>query len=121
MYKPGYAYYIKDSFFEKVQDNKLMANKENGNFRPTYYCMKDESTQLLWVVPMSSRIEKYQSIYDKQIEKYGKCNTIVIGEFGGKNRPFYYKTCFQLLSPILTIYIRLMVIQYLFIQLCRKI
>ena len=37
IYSEGYVYHIKDSYFNKVNDNKLMANKENGNFRPTYY------------------------------------------------------------------------------------
>ena len=57
-----------------------MQNKENGNYRPTFYCMRDEKTSLLWLVPLSSRVEKFQAIYDKQIEKYGNCLTIVIGD-----------------------------------------
>ena len=36
-----------------------------------FYCMRDEKTSLLWLVPLSSRVEKFQAIYDKQIEKYG--------------------------------------------------
>ncbi len=36
-----------------------MQNKENGNYRPTFYCMRDEKTSLLWLVPLSSRIEKF--------------------------------------------------------------
>ena len=47
-----------------------MQNKENDNYRPTFYCMRDEKTSLLWLVPLSSRVEKFQAIYDKQIEKY---------------------------------------------------
>ena len=43
--------------------------------------MRNEKTSLLWLVPLSSRIEKFQSIYDKQIEKYGNCLTIVMGEY----------------------------------------
>ena len=27
----GFFYHIKDAFFEEVQDNSLMANKEDGN------------------------------------------------------------------------------------------
>ncbi len=29
-----------------------------------------EKTSLLWLVPLSSRVEKFQPIYNKQIEKY---------------------------------------------------
>lgn len=41
--KEGYAYHIKDSYFDRMQDDKLMKNKEAGNYRPTLYCMKDLS------------------------------------------------------------------------------
>lgn len=51
----GYVYHINDSYFEKVQDDKLMQNKENGTYRPTFFCMRDEKTSLLWMVPMSTR------------------------------------------------------------------
>lgn len=47
-----------------------MQNKENGSYRPTFYYMRDEKTFLLWLVPLSSRVEKFQAVYDKQIEKY---------------------------------------------------
>ena len=70
------AILIKDSYFNKVNDNKLMANKENGNFRPTYYCFKDTQTSLLWVVPMSSKYKKYEKIFNNKVQKYGKCDTI---------------------------------------------
>ena len=33
IYQEGYVYHIKDEYFEKVQDNKLMKNKENGTYR----------------------------------------------------------------------------------------
>ena len=52
----GYVYHINDGYFEKVQDDKLMQNKENGTYRPTFFCMRDEKTSLLWMVPMSIRI-----------------------------------------------------------------
>lgn len=50
LYKEGYVYHIKDEYFEKVNDNMLMQNKENGTYRPTFYCLKDEKTSLseLW-------------------------------------------------------------------------
>ncbi len=69
-YQEGYVYHIKDEYFIKANDLNLMQNKENGNYRPTFYCMRDEKTALLWLVPLSSRIEKFQANYDKQIEKY---------------------------------------------------
>ena len=32
----GYSYHIKDEFFERMNDNKLMANKENSHYRPHF-------------------------------------------------------------------------------------
>ena len=63
--KPGYVYHIKDYYFETVKDDKLMRNHESGAYRPTYFCLKDVKTGLLWVIPMSSRIDKYQVIIDR--------------------------------------------------------
>ena len=70
IYQEGYVYHIKDEYFEKVKDDKLMQNKENGAYRPTFYCLRDEKTGLFWMVPLSSRVNKFQAIYDKQVEKY---------------------------------------------------
>ena len=47
-----------------------MQNKENGAYRPTFYSLRDEKTGLFWMVPLSSRVNKFQAIYDKQVQKY---------------------------------------------------
>ena len=95
--KPGYVYHIKDTYFEKVKDDKLMRNREGGAFRPTYYCLKDEKTGLLWVVPMSSRSEKYVGFMQKDIDRYGKCLKIVIGEYASVNAVFLLQNMFPIL------------------------
>lgn len=53
VYQEGYVYHIKDEYFIKANDPNLMQNKENGNYRPTFYCMRDEKTTLLWLVSLS--------------------------------------------------------------------
>ncbi len=94
IYQEGYVYHIKDEYFEKVKEDKLMQNKENGAYRPTFYCLRDEKTGLFWMVPLSSRVNKFQAIYDKQVQKYGKCLTIVIGKFDGKKAAFLLQNMF---------------------------
>ena len=74
--KTGYLYHIKDDFFDIVNDDKLMANHERGKQRPTYFTIKDGD--ILWFIPISSKIDKYQKIIDKKIKKHGFCNTILI-------------------------------------------
>lgn len=96
LYEKGYVYHIKDEFFRVVKDNCLMANKENGNYRPTYFCFRDEDTSLLWMIPMSTRIEKFQGIYDRQVKKYGNCIKIVLGEFDGKKAAFLLQNMFPI-------------------------
>ncbi len=38
-YQEGYVYHIKDDYFIIADDPNLMQNKENGNYRPTFYCI----------------------------------------------------------------------------------
>ena len=62
----GYIYHIKDAFFDKINDRGLMINHENGRARPTYFTIKDKD--ILWFIPLSSKIEKYKPII-KEKEK----------------------------------------------------
>ena len=66
----GYIYHIKDDFFDKINDKGLMINHENGKARPTYFTIKDRD--ILWFIPLSSKISKYKPIIDGKIKKYGK-------------------------------------------------
>ncbi len=68
MKKTGF-YIIKDEFFEDMSDPYLKGNKD-GN-RPHYYCLEDRNAGIYWMIPLSSRIDKYTRIIDKK-EKAGK-------------------------------------------------
>ena len=72
----GYLYHIKDEFFDKINADGLMINHENGHSRPSYLAIKDKD--ILWFIPLSSKVEKYKSIIEKKIKKYGLCKTILI-------------------------------------------
>ena len=74
--KTGYLYHIKDEFFDVVNDDNLMTNHERGKKRPTYFTIKDED--ILWFIPLSSKVEKYRNIVNNKINKFGFCNTILI-------------------------------------------
>lgn len=95
-YNEGYVYHIKDSYFTKANDDKLMENKESGKYRPTYYCFKDNNTSLLWVIPMSSQIKKYKKIEDQKIEKYGESIGVYIGKYNGSNSVFLIQNMFPI-------------------------
>lgn len=67
----GFYYHIKDAFFEEVQDDALMANKENGNYRPHFLAVQDsKNTDIYWMIPVSSKYEKYQKVYNRQVARY---------------------------------------------------
>ena len=62
----GKFYFIKDEFFEIVNDRELMKNKENSIKRPCYYCFKSkENEKIIWFIPVSTKIEKYKKIYQE--------------------------------------------------------
>ena len=62
----GYIYHIKDKFFDVVNDEGLMINHENGKTRPTYFTIRDND--ILWFIPLSSKVQKYQPIIDKKLK-----------------------------------------------------
>ena len=59
--KSGRFYFVKDEFFEKINDPYLKTNRETTK-RPHYFAIKDEKTGLYWLVPISSKVEKYEKI-----------------------------------------------------------
>ncbi|MCL2105902.1 MAG: hypothetical protein FWH26_02390 [Oscillospiraceae bacterium] len=97
MLRPGYVYHIKDCYFDAVQDSKLMRNHENGALRPTYFCLQDSKSQLLWMIPMSSRTEKYQPYIDRDLNKYNKCLKLVIGKYAQRDSVFLLQNMFPIL------------------------
>ena len=78
-----------------------MQNKENGNKRPCYYCFKSKKYEdIIWFIPVSTKIEKYQKIYNykiqKQIrlEKKPSIDTIVFGNVANTYSVFLIQNMF---------------------------
>lgn len=95
----GYSYHIKDEFFDLVKDKYLMSNKEQENYRPHYYAIQDKKNpKLYWMIPISSQTEKYRKIIEKKKKRYGKCNTIIIGLFAGKENAFLIQNAFPVIE-----------------------
>lgn len=92
----GYVYHIKDEYFEFAKDEKLMKNHENGNTRPTYICIKNTNSKVLWFISMSSKVEKYKKIQEQKIKKSGVCDTIVIGKYRRKEAVFLIQNIFPI-------------------------
>ena len=94
--KTGYLYHIKNEYFDVVNDDNLMQNHERGKKRPTYFTVKDKN--VLWFVPISSKIDKYQKIVNKKIEKYGFCNTILIEKIFDEDSAILLQNAFPTLE-----------------------
>ena len=92
----GYIYHIKDEFFDKINDKGLMINHENGRARPTYFTIKDKD--ILWFIPLSSKVSKYQPIIDKKVKKYGDCRSIMIREIADKKSVILLQNAFPTLE-----------------------
>lgn len=93
-----YTYHIKDDYFIKMGNKQgLMENKENGHFRPNYFSIKDSDTDIQWMIPLSSKIDKYKEAKAKKIAKRGYDYTIVIDRYCGKECVFLIQNMFPIL------------------------
>ena len=92
----GYLYHIKDEFFEKINDGGLMINHENGHSRPSYLAIKDNN--ILWFIPLSTKIEKYKSIIENKVKKHGQCKSILIKKIAGKEEAILIQNAFPTLE-----------------------
>lgn len=94
----GHFYFLIDKYFVDFPDLRLERNKEsiNGKIsgRPCFYAFLDISTQLSWMIPISSKVAKYESIYQNKIRRYGKCDTIVFGDVLGYKKAFLIQNMF---------------------------
>ena len=92
----GYLYHIKDEFFDRINNKGLMINHENGHSRPSYLAIKDDD--ILWFIPLSTKIEKYKTIIDKKEKKYGTCKAILIKKIAGREQAILIQNAFPTLE-----------------------
>ena len=92
----GYVYHIKNEFFDLANDDKLMANHEGNATRPNYFCIKKANSDLMWFIPMSSKVEKYRKIIKNRIQKGKRCDTIVIGNYRNRDQAFLIQNMFPI-------------------------
>ena len=71
-------YIISDKFFDDFPDPNLKGNKEEN--RPHYYAFYDDVSKLYWMIPMSSRIEKYRAIIEARKRNNKPCDILHIAK-----------------------------------------
>ena len=100
----GNFYYITDEYYDKFKNCNLMGNKDEDEFgkhgRPCYYCF--EQLGFYWMIPISSKVEKYKQLYDEKMERYnGRFDSIRFGYVNGQERAFLI----QNMCPVTSKYI----------------
>ena len=86
-------YFISDQYYADFPDDKLMKNKDfiDGvpHNRPCFFAFQDSKiADIYWIVPISSKYEKFKHIEQDKIKKYGRCNTIRFGTVLGREAAF---------------------------------
>ena len=94
-------YFVEDSFFEKVGDSFLKRNYDDTR-RPHYMAFFDEKTLLYWLVPCSSKTEKYEKIILQKQKNSKPTDSIKIVMIQDKKRVLLFQDMF----PIRASYIK---------------
>lgn len=89
----GNLYFVSDDFFKRIADPYLKINYENTK-RPHYFAFPDEKTGLYWLVPCSSRIEKFERLIQKKRELHKPTDTIKIVKIFDKKTALLFQDMF---------------------------
>lgn len=95
----GQLYFVKEEFFQRFSSNSSISmpvknNTSNGGRSNTgrpHICISVPDPNrplqtLIWLVPISSKVEKYETEIAKQRLKYGRCDKIQIVTVMGDKR-----------------------------------
>ena len=78
---------ISDRYFKEFDpENNLKGNKDEN--RPHFYYLKDIETNMIWAIPMTTKISKYKELIEKDTAKYGKCDKAYITTLADKESVF---------------------------------
>ena len=78
---------VSDDYFSKYGSRYMMDNKHES--RPYYFAVKS-ANGIVWLVPLSSQVDKYQKSIDADESKYGKgkCIFHYVAKVKGKPSAF---------------------------------
>lgn len=107
---PAQLYFLSGQYYLDFPDDKLMKNKDviQGvpHNRPCFFAFHDSKiSDILWIVPISSRVEKFKQLEQEKIKKYGRCNTIRFGTVLGRETAFLIQNMCPATKKYLTAYI----------------
>ena len=76
-------YKVKDKYFSDFPNKRHMLNKHEN--RPYYLAVK-ESNGIIWLIPISSKVEKYEAKISADEAKFGECLMYHVIQFMGEKR-----------------------------------
>ncbi len=75
----------------------MMSNKEDNHYRPHFCAIQDKSDEnIYWMIPISSKVEKFTKIRNAKLSKNKNCYTIIIGRYAGKDNAFLIQNAFPI-------------------------
>lgn len=93
--KENYIYTIKEQYFKDFPDPNLKSNKSEQ--RPHYYAFKDkEENSIIWMIPLSSKIKKYERIIEKRKSQKKPCDIVHVCKIGAKKQAFVIQDMFPI-------------------------
>lgn len=93
----GSLYFVSNDFFVKIQDPYLKINYEDTK-RPHYFAFRDSETGLYWLVPCSSKIEKFEHLIQKKQEQHKPTDTIKIVKVFGRKTVLLFQDMFPVIA-----------------------
>ena len=75
----GHFYFILDSYYKKypnphyMNDHAVLERQPHG--RPCM-CAFTENDRIFWMIPISSKVKKFQDLHKEKVQHCGKCDTI---------------------------------------------
>lgn len=89
----GNLYFVSDDFFTRIADPYLKINYEHTK-RPHYFAFLDSKTGLYWLVPCSSKINKFEQLIEKKREQHKPADTIRIVKIFGRKTVLLFQDMF---------------------------
>ena len=109
MDKRTQLYFLSDQYYTDfpncglVDGGKIRHGQEFR--RPCFLAFLDHKRpEIFWVVPISSRVEKYHKIEAHKLRTYGRCNTIRFGTVLGREAAFLIQNMFPVTEKYLIQY-----------------
>lgn len=105
--KQGQFFFLSEQYFIDFPDKNIMRSKEavdgTSANRPCFFAYLDHThPDIIWAIPISSKVKKYHTIYDAKVHKLGHCNTIRFGTVVGRPAAFLIQNMFPVTKKYIT-------------------